>query len=399
MFDGLAVPFDFTLCPEDSRAAVPGLGKRRHGEACGLSPFEQHVHDLVVHDVVVAVVDAAAVRSGAECVFNGLLVYVVREDVHRPARLALRHPAQVDFFGGVRALCFDCAVQAPGCGTRWLVGRAEVFERAERMNGPARRIHDVADPVQVVAALGQKHRRRPVFPAPVTAHVRVRLVPVAGRLEPLDAHDVADGAARDQLFYLLCVRRVAQDVTHREENAGIGNRVDDRATVLRVGGDGFFEEVVNSEPDLLDPLYAMAVTDVQALVEQELANRGLESQNVRLMQLAPDAWRATVASERLLSSQVRLMLKDVGKYLLVRGYCLQVWCDDPALRREAALDQALTVIAHWRRPATQQAVDQLLETLATRLQTRKLDLAELLEWASTQEAGDVLTKLEELEAS
>jgi hypothetical protein len=113
--------------------------------------------------------------------------------------------------------------------------------------------------------------------------------------------------------------------------------------------------------------------------------------------LLPIARRATVAPEALLSSQTRLTLEDIGTYLLVRGYCLQVWCDDPALRREAALDQALTIIAHWRRPTTQQAVGQLLETLAVRLQTQELDLAELLKRASARGAADALDKLREPE--
>ena len=119
----------------------------------------------------------------------------------------------------------------------------------------------------------------------------------------------------------------------------------------------------------------------------------------RFPELAPDAWRATVAPEALLSSQTRLTLEHIGTYLLVRGYCLQVWCDDPALRREAALDQTLTIIAHWRRPTTQQTVGQLLKTLAARLQTRELDLAELLERASARKAADALDKLKELEIS
>jgi len=170
-------------------------------------------------------------------------------------------------------------------------------------------------------------------------------------------------------------------------------------TRLRGLRDEFFEEIVNSEPDLLDPLYAESVPDVQALIEEELTNRGLESQFVRLTQLAPDAWRATVVSEVLLSSQTRLTLQDVGKYLLVRGYCLQVWCDDPALRREAALDQALAIIANWRRPATQREFDQLLETLAARLQTRELTVTDLRQRASVQGAEGVLLKLKELEVS
>jgi hypothetical protein len=121
------------------------------------------------------------------------------------------------------------------------------------------------------------------------------------------------------------------------------------------------------------------------------------SQQVRLTEFAPDAWRAGVAPGVLLDSQNDLTLTDIGKYQLMRGYCLQIWCDDPALRREAAMDQALATIIHWRRPTTEQTVGQLLQTLATRLQTTELELAKLWEWASKQEVTGALEKLRELE--
>lgn len=169
-------------------------------------------------------------------------------------------------------------------------------------------------------------------------------------------------------------------------------------TRIRALRDEFFERVVNSEPDLLDPLYAEAEPNVQALMEERLSDWDLESRYVRLIQHAPDAWRATIAPEALLSPRARLTLTDVGQYQFVRGYCLQVWCDDPTLRREAALDQALVVIARWRRPTTHETVSQLLETLAARLQTRELGLADLREHAAVRGDTNVLVNLEELEA-
>jgi hypothetical protein len=161
--------------------------------------------------------------------------------------------------------------------------------------------------------------------------------------------------------------------------------------------DTFFEELVNSEPDLLDPLYAEAKPDVKARMEEKIAGWDL-GEKVRLAQPAPDAWRAIVAPEVFLGLRPSLTMADIGQYELVDGYCLQIWCDDPALRREAALDRALTSIAHWQRPTTQQTVGQLLETLVTRLQTREMDVAELSEWASKRKAIDALAKLKELEA-
>ena len=63
------------------------------------------------------------------------------------------------------------------------------------------------------------------------------------------------------------------------------------------------------------------------------------------------------------------------------------------LRREAALDQVIHIITHWGRPATQQAVMQLLDTVGTRLQTLQLDIGELKTRAVAQEMMEVLAKL------
>jgi hypothetical protein len=161
--------------------------------------------------------------------------------------------------------------------------------------------------------------------------------------------------------------------------------------------DPFFEEIINSDPNLISPLVAEALDKVQALMERELADRGLDSRRFRLTELAPDAWRAIVSAEAFLSSQVRLSLADIGRHLPVRGYFLQIWCDDPTLRRDAALDQMLTVVAHWRHPATQKAIAELLERLSDRFKTRQLALADLREWAKEREANDVLAKLQDVE--
>lgn len=181
-----------------------------------------------------------------------------------------------------------------------------------------------------------------------------------------------------------------------------GNHVGARYVVLtrlRDLRDSFFEKLVNAESDVMDLLYAEAVPDVRQLMENHLADRGIDLRDINLSQLAPDAWRATIAERTFLSTEKSITLKDVGRYQLVRGYCLQIWCDDPALRREAALDQAIHVISNWQRPATQQTVMQLLETLITRLQTIKLDIDELKRHASTQGKTAVLAKLEAIEVT
>lgn len=181
-----------------------------------------------------------------------------------------------------------------------------------------------------------------------------------------------------------------------------GNHIGTRYVVLtRLRGlrDSFFEKLVNAESDVMDLLYAEAVPDVRQLMENYLTDRGIDTRDISLSQLAPDAWRATITERTFLSTEKSITLKEVGRYQLVRGYCLQIWCEAPTLRREAALEQALHVISNWQRPATQQTVTQLLETLSTRLQTIKLGVEELKAQASAQDIKTVLAKLEAIDAT
>src|SRR2546430_9102522 len=84
--------------------------------------------------------------------------------------------------------------------------------------GPA---HDVAQPVQVMTALGQDARPRLVRAAPVAAHVRVGEVPPADRLEVLHADELAEPTLGQDRLHLVCVGRVPHHIADREDEPGL----------------------------------------------------------------------------------------------------------------------------------------------------------------------------------
>ena len=139
---------------------------------------------------------------------------------------------EVDLLRRVGAVRLDRAVQAPVRGTVGPVGRAEVAEAAEGRDAQGRAAHDVAEPVDVVAALGQQHRVRLVLATPVAADEGVRLVPPADGLEVLDADHVADRAAVDDVLHHRGVGRVAQHVRHAHHDPGPLGGLDDQARLL-----------------------------------------------------------------------------------------------------------------------------------------------------------------------
>ena len=166
---------------------------------------------------------------------------------------------------------------------------------------------------------------------------------------------------------------------------------------LRDLHDPFFEEIVNTVEAIQDVFLGETEAGVGKLMENRLEDYGLESPEFHLTELAPDAWRAILPSTIFSSNSTSLSVSDIGQFELVRGYCLQIWCDDPAIRREAALDKAVAAIAHWQQPPTLQAVERLLETITAQLQTAPLDIEQLLAHALEREAASVVAKLEEFE--
>ena len=112
-------------------------------------------------------------------------------------------------------------------------------------------------------------------------------------------------------------------------------------------------------------------------MEQEIVRRGLDSDQARLECSDSGAWRVVVRPEAFQSEEKRFSTQDIGRCWLVHDYCLQVWCEDAALRQQAALDQVVAIMRRWKRKVTKQDVDQLLETQRLRLNTQILSIVDL----------------------
>ena len=78
-----------------------------------------------------------------------------------------------------------------------------------------RQTHDVAEPVEVMTALGQDAWPRLVRAAPVAPHVRVGEVPPADGLEVLHADELADPTLGQDRLHPVCIGRVPHHVADR----------------------------------------------------------------------------------------------------------------------------------------------------------------------------------------
>ena len=126
----------------------------------------------MVGHVVVAGVDAAAVRSLPQRLPYAALGQVGRDHRQRPPfPPGVAEVPQVLPDGRVRAVRLHRAVQATVGGPRRPVRRREVVQPAGARHADRGPAHDVPQPVEVVAALGEHAGSRPVRPAPVAAHV------------------------------------------------------------------------------------------------------------------------------------------------------------------------------------------------------------------------------------
>ena len=120
------------------------------------------------------------------------------------------------------------------------------------MDRRARLAHHAAQPVDVVTALRQQHEAGLFLAVPLAAHERVRLMPVADRLQMLDGDDVADRAGTDQVLQDPGVAGVAQNVADREHHARSLDRRHDVAAGLRGRRHRFLQQDVVLQPGARD---------------------------------------------------------------------------------------------------------------------------------------------------
>jgi hypothetical protein len=186
-----------------------------------------------------------------------------------------------------------------------------------------------------------------------------------------------DAIQEENLTTVYLPMQVIETRKMNQQGAIAGERYYAVVTRLARTRDGFFEWVVNKEPDFASLLEAEAQADqepdpmVRAALEERLARRKLDA---RVRKVAPDIWRVLPERQALLAPKGEMNLNNVGRFLLLgKGVCAQIWCDDPQLRSQAVLEQTLDLLQrkqHRGDPLSRQAVNDLMRTLALRLDVK-----------------------------
>ena len=194
-------------------------GAHRHADADAV--FIQQVHDLIVHNIIITLIDAPAIRAALQCVQNrftgriqahhrdksiGNGLWMLQIEARRVIRAAIPvyTPIQTVFRRTVR-----------------LVRGVEMRKGAKAADRRTRAAGKPCQDVRVVAALCQDHRTAILTAAPVPAHKAVRHVPVADAFDMLDGDKLADRAAVDQLLELHEERRIAQYMADGQHAPGL----------------------------------------------------------------------------------------------------------------------------------------------------------------------------------
>ena len=215
MVDGQRAPVahDLAARAEDLGLAPAGVGEALHLMGHGHPALEAQVHHLVVHRVVVAGIDAPAVRPLAQHLLHRR-VALLHEGIAPILALQVNLPRRER----APALHRRRAIQAPRRRALGPVRRVEERRLPEardaRAPAPPQPPHEL---VEVVAALLQDHRRGALGVPPVPPAETVRRVHVPHLLQMLDAHHLADRPFRDEVVDLPEIDRVTQHVPHHHQ--------------------------------------------------------------------------------------------------------------------------------------------------------------------------------------
>ena len=243
---------DFALGADDVDGAAGFGGAADHGVGGGGAVGELDDEGLVVDDVVVGAPDAAAVGvvgfEGVDFLFEGGVVAAEVFDGF-PDVLGEEFLIEVDGFGGVGAGGFDLAIGEAACAGAWGgVFFAEEGEAAEGVDGGGCDAGFVpGKEVEVVAAFGHEHGGAALgLGGPFSADEADGHVEVADVLGGFDGEEAAEGSREDEFSDFGVEGGVAEDVADHDGAVGLAGGLLEGVEVGGGGGDGFFEEDVES---------------------------------------------------------------------------------------------------------------------------------------------------------
>lgn len=223
---------------------APGEGSEgghSEGDSAAIVELEEDV--LMVYDVIITGIDAAAIGAGAEGGVDGFGGTLDGEDGGGPLGGG---DGFVEAEGGVGAALLDVAgadVATVG-GAGRLMFTTEVPERAEAGHTATATLDDKVDEIEIVAAFRQEHESGLIGTAPITADEGMCHVPPADGFEVADVDDFADGTVVKEGAQEAGVGGIPENMADAEDNAGAAHCGDNRAAFVFRRGHGFFEENV-----------------------------------------------------------------------------------------------------------------------------------------------------------
>jgi hypothetical protein len=158
--------------------------------------------------------------------------------------------------------------------------------------------------------------------------------------------------------------------------------------------DTYFEEIVNTYPEIKRTLQAEQPLNASDLWREWLTKQRVSP--IPPIQRDKNIWQVILPGRAFTSPQTELTIADVGTFRLEQGYFLQIWCDDPMIRREAALDRTLRIIQKRPHSITLREINELLRVFAEQLYTRALTLEDVHQRAKERDLTDLLDVIEAL---
>ena len=194
-------------------------GAHRHADADAV--LIEQVHDLIVHDIIIALINTPTIRAALQCVQNRFTGRIQAHHRDKSIGNGL-WMLQIEARRVIRAaIPVHTSIQTVFRRTVRLVRGVEMRKGAKAADRRTRAAGKPCQDVRVVAALCQDHRAAILTAAPVPAHKAVRHVPVADAFDMLDGDKLADRAAVDQLLELHEERRIAQYMADGQHAPGL----------------------------------------------------------------------------------------------------------------------------------------------------------------------------------
>src|SRR5215211_6421159 len=162
------------------------VGEGCHRERRGGAALVLEVDHLVVHDIVVAAVDAATVGTCPQRIQHTFFCAGGGDSLQWPPfGSGITQAAQINPLRRVGTIRLEYTVDAALAGIGWALLGTKVVKATEGGHPTRRPPNQMVEPVDVMHTLGHQHKCRLVGAPPVAAYKGVRLMPPADRLEML----------------------------------------------------------------------------------------------------------------------------------------------------------------------------------------------------------------------